>query len=142
MANGGWYGTAEEWSRIEAPLKALDSDLDRFASKYGLNVTKNHKDWPERSLAWETDVRCVIGIYLVDESLLTLNLWICASQDRNGSRFWKRETLRKEVQLPEMARDLLPALETGKCKLDHWSSHPEELEFATKLATWPGWSGA
>jgi hypothetical protein len=135
MANGGWYGTAEEWSRIEAPLKALDPDLDRFAGKYGLNVIKNHKDWPERTLAWETDVRSFIQIYLVDGSLLTLNLWICASQDRNGCRFWKREILRKEVQLPEMAKDLLPALEAGKCKLDLWSAHAEELEFATKLAT-------
>jgi hypothetical protein len=142
MANGGWYGTAEEWSRIEAPLKALDPDLDRFAAKYGLNVTKNHKDWPGRSLAWEADVRCLIQIYLVDESLLTLNLWICASQDRNGNRYWKNEMLRKDVQLPEMARDLLPALETGKRKLDLWSAHADELEFATKLATWPGWSGA
>lgn len=142
MANGGWYGTAEEWNRIEAPLKALDPDLGSFAGKYGLNVTKNRKDWPERSLAWEADVRCLIQIYLVDESLLTLNLWICTSQDRNGSRFWKREMLRKEVQLPEMARDLLSALETGKRKLDLWSAHPEELEFATKLATWSGWSGA
>jgi hypothetical protein len=138
MANGSWYGTAEEWSRIEAPLKALDPDLDCFAGKYGLNVTKNHKDWPERSLAWEADVRCLIQIYLVDESLLTLNLWICAYQDRNGSRFWKTETLRKEFQLPEMAKELLPALETAKRRLDLWSAHSEDLEFATKLATWPG----
>jgi hypothetical protein len=34
MANRGWYGTEEEWSRIEAPLKALDSDLARFALKH------------------------------------------------------------------------------------------------------------
>jgi hypothetical protein len=135
MANGGWYGTAEEWSRIEAPLKALDPDLDRFASKYGLNVIKNHKHWPERSLVWEDDVRCLMQIYLVDQSLLTLNLWICAFQDRNGNRYWKNEMLRQEVQLPTMARDLVPALETGKRKLGLWSAHPEELEFATKLAT-------
>ena|SRR5580704_659997 len=134
MANGGWYGTAEEWSRIEAPLKALDPDLDRFASKYGLNVTKNHKDWPERSLVWEGDVRCLMQIYLVDQSSLTLNLWICASQDRDGNRYWKNEMVRKEVLLPEMARDLLEALETGKYKLDLWSAHPEELEFAAKPA--------
>jgi len=133
MANGGWYGTAQDRERIEGPLKLLDPELDRFASKYGLQVTKNLKDWPERSLVWGTDVRCLIQVFLVDESGLTLNLWICASQDRDGSRFWKKETSRKEVQVSEMARDLFDLLEAGKRKLDHCSAHPEELEFATKL---------
>ena len=27
MGNGGWYGTDEEWKRIEAPVKLLDSEL-------------------------------------------------------------------------------------------------------------------
>ena len=133
MANGGWYGTAQDRERIEGPLKLLDPELDRFASKYGLQVTKNLKDWPERSLVWGTDVRCLIQVFLVDESGLTLDLWICASQDRDGSRFWKKETSRKEVQVSEMARDSFDLLEAGKRKLDHCSAHPEELEFATKL---------
>jgi len=122
MANGGWYGTAQDRERIEAPLKLLDPELDRFASKYGLQVTKNLKDWPQRSLVWGADVRCLIQVFLVDESALTLNLWICASQDRDGRRFWKNETARKEVQVSEMARDLFDLLEAGRRKLDHLSS--------------------
>jgi hypothetical protein len=133
MGNGGWYGTGEEWKRIEAPLKLLDPELDRFARKHGLRVTKSLRDWPERSLVWGTDVRCLIQVFLVDQSTLTLSLWICASQNRDGSRFWKSETPRKEAQVSEMARDLFDLLEAGKRKLDHWSAHPEELEFATKL---------
>src|SRR5262249_60473274 len=84
--------------------------------KYGLQVTRNLKDWPERSLVWGTDVRCLIQVFLVDESGLTLNLWICASQDRDGSRFWKKETPRNEVQVSEMARDSFDLLEAGNSK--------------------------
>ncbi len=50
MGNGGWYGSEEEWSRIEVPLTHLDTELDRFARKHGLAVTRNAKDWSERSL--------------------------------------------------------------------------------------------
>jgi|HubBroStandDraft_3_1064219.scaffolds.fasta_scaffold342375_2 hypothetical protein len=134
MANGGWYGTDEEWKRIEAPLKLLDPELDRFARKHGLAVTKNFKNWPERSLHWDAEVRCLIQVFLVDESTLNLNLWICASQDRDGSRFWKKETLRNGVQASELAGELFELLEAGKRKLDCWDAHPEELQFATTLA--------
>jgi hypothetical protein len=134
MANGGWYGTDEEWERIEAPLKLLDPELDRFARKHGLTVTKNSKNSPERSLVWEAGVRCLIQVFLVDQSALSLNLWICASQDRDGSRFWKNETLSNGVQASELAGKLFDLLELGKRKLDYWSAYPEELHFATMLA--------
>jgi hypothetical protein len=133
MANGGWCGTDEEWRRIEAPLKLLDPELDQFAREHGLTVTKNLKDWPERSVVWGADVRCMIQVFLVDQTALTLSLWICASQDRDGSRFWKNEMPREEKQASEMAADLFDLLEAGKRKLDYWSAHPEVLEFATNL---------
>jgi hypothetical protein len=133
MTNGGWHGTNEEWNRIEAPLKMLDADLDLFSRNQGLIVTKNVKDWPERSLIWGAEVRCLIQIFLANESMLSLNFWICASQDRDKSRFWKNEMLRKEIDALEMARDLKELLETGKRQLDDWSDHPEQLEFATNL---------
>ena len=52
MANGGWYGTKEEWQRIEKPLLEIDSIVDDFANELSLSVSKNHKDWPERSIEW------------------------------------------------------------------------------------------
>ena len=133
MANGGWHDTDEEWRRVEAPLIRLDPYLDQFAHKYGLSFTKNHKNQPERSIAWGDNVRCLIQIYMVDQSAPAFNLWVCASQDREGSRFWKQETPCKEMQGPEMEAGLPDLLEEGKQKLDHWSLHPELLEFATKL---------
>ncbi len=40
MANGGWYGTKEEWARIEAPLLALDQMIEAFARSADLTVEK------------------------------------------------------------------------------------------------------
>jgi hypothetical protein len=132
MANG-WHGTDEEWKRAEAPFRLLDPELGRFARIHGLTFEKNFKE-PNRSLVWGTDVRCLIQIFLANESDLALKLWICASQDRDGSRFWKQEMPRDRVQVSALAEELPALLEDGKRKLDRWAAHPEELELATKLA--------
>jgi hypothetical protein len=50
----------------------------------------------ERSLGWDNDVRCVLQVFLLNERARALKLRICASQDRDGARFWKNETLREE----------------------------------------------
>lgn len=133
MANGGWYGTEEEWARIEAPLKLLDHEINRFAGKHGLNVTKNSKNWPERSLRWGNNIQCLIQVYLADQDKLTLHLWICATQDREKKRYWKQEFLLREAQVSDAEKSLFGTLELGKQRLDLWSAHPEELEFATEL---------
>ena len=133
MANGGWDGTKAEWKRAEAPLKLMDRELKRFARTHGLTITKNVKEWPGRSITWGSDVRCGIQLFLVDPATGTYNFWICALQDRDDNRFWKQEYPRKEVQAPEIANDLTELLEYGKRKLDYWSAHPEEMEFATRI---------
>ena len=52
MGYEGWSGTLEEWNRIEGPLLEIDPIIRDFAKKAGLTVTKNMKDWPERSMQW------------------------------------------------------------------------------------------
>jgi hypothetical protein len=111
----------------------LDWEIDRFAKKYGLIVTKNLKDWPERSLAWASDVHCPMQVYLADQESLTLNVWICASQDRGRKRYWKREFLLHEAAVSDVNKSLFETLESGKRQLDIWSAHPEEFEFATEI---------
>src|SRR4051812_48849403 len=117
MGNGGWHGTTEAWDRLEAPFNLLDPELGRFARKHGLALTRNHKDWPERSLGWGNDVRCLLQVFLLNESALTLKLWICASQDRDGARYCKNETLHEGIA-SELAPELPKLLELGKRKLD------------------------
>jgi hypothetical protein len=134
MGNGGWYGTQEEWRRIEGPIRTLDLELERFASLHGLSIARNHKDWPDRSMVWDTGARCLIQLYLADAETLGINLWICASQDRGRDRYWKQEFLCREADIGDLAPQLPELLNTAKAKLDEWAAHPEQLEFGTKIA--------
>lgn len=133
MGNGGWYGTEEEWKRIEAPLRALDPAITQFAEKYGLIVTKNHKGNPERSISWGTWVDCLIQVYLVDQQKPTFNVWICASQDRDKRRYWKRETLAANATSLDLQDSLLELFERGKRTVDLWCTQPDTFEFATEV---------
>jgi hypothetical protein len=136
VANGGWYGTKEEWAQIEKPLITLDPVIKEFAMRAGLTVTKNLKDWPERSMRWGSEISCLIQIYLADKDALTWNIWLCCTRDIQGERFWRREFLVEKRPI-EVFQDRLPKLLwVGHERLIDWSNHPETLEFATKLGTW------
>jgi len=132
MANGYWHGTSEEWARVEAPLHLLDPALEDFARQHGLAVTRNAKDWPDRAIAWGAPVRCLIQVFLADAAAATYTLWISASQHRAGDRYWRHETLRKQIAAAALAPDLPALLEAGKRKLDAWSADPATLAPAPK----------
>jgi hypothetical protein len=134
MANGGFYGTEEQWRRMEAPLISIDPVLESFASSYGLRVTKNHKDTVERSIDWyrDSETRCLIQIWLVDQEMLTFNFWICASQDRRRARYWRTEMPVKEKPVSEFEADLPQLLESAYQKLTTWPT--DSLEFAVGLS--------
>jgi hypothetical protein len=135
MANGGWYGTAEEWKLLEAPLIGMDADFSAAARSFGLAISKNHKGWPERSVAWGDDIRCLIQLYLADPKALTWNFWICCSQDRAGERFWRREFLIEQQTADRFSNRLSDLLPLARQRLLDWSTKPDEFEFATKLAS-------
>lgn len=134
MANGGWYGSDEEWQRAEAPIKSLDPELERFANLHSLKISRNHKDWPDRSMVWDDRVRCSIQFYLDDVETLGVNLWNCASQDRGGDRYWKQEFLFKGKLFYDVAPQIVEFLDVARSKLDHWNLYPDQLDFATKVA--------
>ena len=131
MANGGYWASKDEWQRVEAPLLEVDSILNEFASEFGHRVTKNHKDWPERSIEWGVNIRRLVQLYLADEKDLTFNLWLCASQDRDGKRYWKQENLVKGCPIAEFQHHLPSLLREGRAKLEGWNE--SDLEFATNL---------
>ena len=117
MANSGRFGTRSGWERIEKPLLDVDPIIEKFAKEFCLAVSKNHKDWPERSIVWGKGVRCLIQLYLADEKSLTFNLWLCASEDRGNKRYWKQETPIKQKQVSEFKDDLASQLRAGRKKL-------------------------
>jgi hypothetical protein len=138
VGNGGWHGTREEWDRFEAPVRRLDSIFEAFAARHGLTVSRNGKDWPERSVSWGDDVRCLIQIWRVSEESPALKVWICASQDRGLKRFWKRAFLAKDADA-EVLRPSLPAmLDKGFEQLKRWELQPDTFEYAGPVAATPG----
>jgi hypothetical protein len=66
---------------------------------------------------------------------VTYSFWICASEDRGGKRFWRREILKEAVPVGEIAGELPGLLERGRSLLETWTS--ETLEFATTLGASP-----
>ena len=133
MANGGWNGTAEEWARIEQPLLDIDPIIEEFAREFGLTIHKNDNDWPGRAFVWDNGVNCAIHLYLADQDKLTFNLWLCASQDRGRTRFWKQETPIKDQRIEQFRDRLADELRTGRRTLIGWTVNPAALEFATNL---------
>ena len=131
MANGGYWHSESDWRRVEAPLLELDHDLSAFASMNGLRLSKNHKDWPERSLNWGQSIKFLLQVYLADEQELTFNVWLCASQDREAGRYWKREFLVEARPVAEFRESFVSLLKEAKVKLESWSE--SQLEFATRL---------
>ncbi len=118
MANG-FYGTREAWETLEAPLLGVDSILEEFAARRELSLTKNHKA-PERSFRWGAPISRLIQIYVSDEKAPHFNLWVCASEDRNGRRFWRRQTLLEEVGAGAIACGLHDSLDEAYRLASSW----------------------
>lgn len=130
MANG-FLGSREEWDRLEAPLIAVDPTLEAFARSHDLILGRNHKS-PERSLTWGGGVSRLIQIFVAEDEGPRFNLWLCASEDRNGDRFWKQEHLLSAVTGDELAEGLESNLARALDIVTSWQ--PSDLEIATHLS--------
>ncbi len=131
MANG-FYGSDAEWQRMELPLLSTDAAFRACAERHNLQLSMNAKDWPERSLHWDNGIQRLIQLYLVDDKLLTFNLWLCASEDRPGARYWKQEFMVEKQPVALFCKDLPRLLEEAFTRVDSWDS--KGLVFATTLS--------
>lgn len=122
-----------DFYQLEKPLLELDPIIEKFANERGLSVSKNQKNWPERSIFWGANVRCLIQIYLASENGTAFNLWLCASEDKNNERFWKHETPIKSLPIEDFKNSFHELLESSFVKLHNWASDDSSLEFAAKL---------
>ena len=127
MANGGYWQSKEDWLRAESPLLALDDELTAFAAEHSLRLTKNHKEWPERSLEWGGNIRRLIQVYLADEKTLTFHLWLCASQDRQDGRYWKQALLVEAKPVSNFQESFPELLRVARAELESWSQDVLEL---------------
>lgn len=134
MANGGWYGTQDEWDRFEAPLMLLDDAFNDFAERHKLEVRRNHKDWPARSVSWGNGAECLIQLYVAHMNAPEVILWICASVDRGHERYWRHERLIDSLRADHIVEELPEQLDLGFKRLHEWCMHTESFEFATALS--------
>jgi len=134
MANGGWYGTQGEWDAAEHPLPLLDPIFKEFAEAHGFALSKNHKDWPERSLRADMPLASLIQVFRVDLDTDAWNVWAVCSEDRGGERFWKQDLIADGITGGELSALLKALLEEGLSRLVEWNARPQDLEFATKLS--------
>ena len=137
MANGGWYGTSEEWQRLEEPLTRIDSLLERFAVSHDLRISRNAKDSPERSLTWRSGPRRLIQLYLENEAGPTWNIWLCCSEDRGDNRYWRNDFAVRGQLLGAFQLRLPILLEESWTTVEAWGADPSQLQFATELALPP-----
>jgi hypothetical protein len=137
MANGGWYGTPEEWQRLEEPLLAIDPILERFAAARGVLVSRNAKDAPERSLTWGGSPSFLIQLYLADYARPSWNMWLCCSEDRGDERFWRTDFAVRDQPMDAFQSRLSALLEQSFRTVETWGADPDQLQFATKLAPMP-----
>lgn len=128
----GFHGSKAQWERIESPLRVLDEGLESFSKQYGIRVTRNTRNWPDRSLIWGEPIRRLIQIYLADEEHLTYHFWLCASEDRGDKRYWKHQFLKEEASASEISGELGNLLERGRTLLESWDG--DALDFATTLS--------
>ena len=131
----GFHGPQVQWETLEMPLRALDGELRAFAERNGLALSSNSRNWPDRSIVWGDSIRRLIQIYLADDERLTYSFWLCASEDRDSKRYWRREVLKEAVPIGEIAADLSAQLEHGRKLLEGWKT--ETFEFATTLSPPP-----
>jgi hypothetical protein len=124
VANG-FYGTEEEWNRIENPLQKLDTDLQQFAEDHHLVLIKNAKNWPNRLFRWGETPEVLLQVFLESEKALTYTFWISACDNRSRAEYWKHKTLIKAAPIEVLERELPELLQRAYVTVSGWINEYE-----------------
>jgi hypothetical protein len=124
----GFYGSKEEWERMVAPLRQLDSGLSSFAAAHGLEVDHNYHNMPNRMVKWTSGgIQRVIQISLEGDDQILFA--ISAYQDERDRRRGKRWPPRVNIPLAEFKNNLESLLTDAYQTLEAVS--PDDLEYWT-----------
>lgn len=117
----GYYGSIEDWPKMEAPLLEIDDLLSQFAAERNMQLVKNYHNWPRRELEWVRDgVHRAIHIFAADRAG-TYHLAVVAWEDKNDIRYGADKWLKKWVAWPEIRDNLDQLLEEALMTLESWS---------------------
>ncbi len=113
----------EDWERIESPLRGLDAPLEGYAASNAMDLSKNFKNWPERSLRWCTDeVERHIQVVLGDEENLLFHVWLVASQSREDGLYLKRASVANGLPVDVLQAKLESLLDQSRDLLNEWGA--------------------
>lgn len=134
MTNG-FHGPRASWERLTAPLRRLDPVLDNFARQHGLEVERDSRNWPNRTLRWGAPIQRLIQIYLEDEKRQTWRLWLCAFENRPTGRYSEQTFLRQGATINEIEETLPALLHEAWNRVSAWKA--EDLKPAGPLKAQP-----
>ena len=94
----GYYGSIEDWQRMEAPLLDIDDLLEKLAEERNLEVVRNYHNWPSRHLEWVTD-----GIYrgvqiLAADKPQAYHMGVVAWEDKNDQRHQRTAMAQRRIR--------------------------------------------
>lgn len=133
MANGGWYGTQAEWDAAERPLSSLDPIFEEFAKANGFALSKNLKDWPERSLRANMPLASLLQVFRGSLDANAWKVWAVCSDDRGDRRYWQQAFIADGVTDNQLSAGLKTYLVEGLGRLTAWNAQPQDLVFATRI---------
>ena len=114
--------STKAWTRIEGPLRALDDELEAYAERHGLRLSRNFREWPERSLRWQDDLERPIQIMLPDGTNLLFGVWLAAWRDEGEVRHWKRASLAAGKTIGQIEERLPALLDEAKQTVCAWTA--------------------
>lgn len=108
----GFDDTEEEGGTLEAPLEAIDSELNIFALANGLDLYRNVSDRPDRVLEWYREGmerRIVLRAEAPDRYVVRVG----ATRRRQGVETSTEAELSSPLTAQELADGLRPLLAEG-----------------------------
>jgi len=117
----GFHGLKEEWQQLVKPFEEIDEILATVAKSRGMELTRNSRGWPERSLRWGAGIRRQFQVYLENEKTGKFRVGITAGKDGPEGRSWRGKVLREGIRWSALREELPALLEEGVRMLDGWS---------------------
>jgi hypothetical protein len=113
---------SDEWRRLESPMLESDSLLTSFAERHKMLLTRNHHNWPERTLSWSSaGLRRSIQILLDNPCEQTYSVCVYASAGAGQTWLSNELFLKRGVPWSDVAPTLEALLKEAYDTSERWS---------------------
>ena len=123
----GFHGSKETWQHLDQLLTDADELLSGIAESRGMQLLRNSRGWPERSLRWGTEVNRKFQIYLAEEKSEMFTVGVVAWKDGAQGRAWRQKILRESQPWVAIREELAVLIEEGVRLVDGWGESDLKL---------------